>query len=116
MAHFCVTAELLEFGSSGSGRKWHHASLEHCDGSIISVYAVQRLLDIQRETATSTGALAALGASLSLSILYSGSRGSRFFCLIGQLSDHLSSFNRYVAILRRYVPIIYFRANKRTNS
>jgi len=37
---------------------------------------VDRLLDIQRETATSTGALAALGASLSLSILYSGSRGN----------------------------------------
>lgn len=36
---------------------------------------VDRLLDIQRETATATGALAAVGAGISISTLYSAARG-----------------------------------------
>ena len=93
----------MEFGSSSGGRKWYNAPLVHYDDS----NTVQRLLDIQRETATSTGALAALGASLSLSILYSASRGSKFYRRVVTIIGPLNVFFRYVAILCRYVPTVY---------
>jgi len=40
------------------------------------IHHIQKLLDIQRDSATAIGALAALGATVSISLMYSANRGS----------------------------------------
>ncbi|KAF8327881.1 uncharacterized protein EI90DRAFT_1637765 [Cantharellus anzutake] len=73
---------------------------------------VDRLLDIQKETASSVGALAALGASLSLSILYSGTRGGRSPFLLSLMISAHKPIGRYVGLFRSLVVFHHCSGNR----